>query len=62
MSYRRIPGAPARSEPVEVQQLPAATNVAITGTPSLGNTLHGSYDYTNPTPWEPVGTLGFSEG
>ena len=36
-----------------------ATNVTITGTPKVGQTLTGTYTYIND-PWTSVGNVGFS--
>ena len=41
--------------------IPTATNVSITGTPDVGETLTGNYTYSSGTGnWEIVGTAGFS--
>ncbi len=49
--------------PVQATDGPTATDVSISGTPNVGETLNGDYTFNyDVTNWQNVGTPGFSAG
>jgi len=62
VSTSEITGDPVQSDPITVNSFPIASNVTISGTPSVGQSLTGNYTYGDiDKAWQTVGAPGISE-